>query len=604
MKLNKYISLIILILLFSSVCLLFSDDVIVEAYIDRNEVGVGEVFRYTIEVRGESISTITPDMANFPFDVLNSSKSSSSSMSIVNGKVSSQKTERITYSLQSTETGRKQIPAISVRVGRANYVTNPIMINVLDTPTGFQNQSRQPQSNTSSQGITGNDFFLQASVDKSDVYRNEKIILTYKLYSTTSQVSNISLGSEPSFAGFWKEEIPQTGRPQMQREVFEGKQYYTLLLRRIALFPSREGRLMIPETDIRVDVVIPARSFFDFGTTRSVNLKSKPFVINVRALPEFKSDGYFINAVGSFDIESSLSATEGQEGNSLTYRVTVRGTGNYNQVTMPSFPEIRGLRFLSPEIQDTRDNVQTRFSGSRTFVYPVLLTEAGIAEIPEIKLYFFDLNQKRYRSQTLTSAKINISPGVQQVITAQGAQQSIRVLGRDIEFININPSLSGFRFVFRSFWYIFILILCPLSLILHYLLILETNKLNSDLHYKRNRRANRIIRKYLKDADQCVIERSMSFYDYAYQGLMHFLTDKLNISRGVVEKSVLEHLEQFGFDEKLIESLKDYLNLLNKVKYSNQDLNPEKIKDDALILKDLVAKLLIEFNQKAKWREK
>ena len=589
------LKIIFFLVLLSLLSILIAEDVAVEAYVDRNQVAENEIFRLTIEVQASEIKNFEkPDLSKLPFEILNSSTSTSSSMTIINGKVNSQKSEKITYSLLSKDKGQKQIPTITVTVNGKKYVTNPISITITDKTSNTSNTNNRRQN---SSNINNQDAFIIANVNKTNVFKNEEVIVSYKLYSPTSQISNISLGNEPSFSGFWKEDLYQPSRPQMQREIFNGKQYYTLLLRTIALFPSKDGNLVIPEMEIQIDVIIPSRSFFDFDSRRTLRLVSDPISLKVKPLPKYDNDINFINAVGQFDISSTISETSGEEGNSLTYKIIISGNGNYNQITLPQLPEIHGLRFLSPEISDEKSNSTTSFSGKRTFTYPIMLTEQGTSTIPQLKYSYFDPATKTYKTKTLKSINIEVKPSTQQILTTHNSQQSIRVFGKDIKFINLNPSTSNYKFPYQRLWFWFLIVFYLLSLVAHYLYNLDNKKLRSDLHYSRNRRANHIIRKYLKEAEKCVISKSNDFYDYAYQGLMHYLTDKLNMPRGVQEKEVLNELNNIGFSESIVSQVQSYLNILNMIKYANKEINAEKINNDALVLKQLVQSLLDEFNK-------
>ena len=576
----------------------------IDAYVDRNQVTQGETFRLVIETKGETISNFTiPSLPPMSFTSLGSSRSSASSYSIIGGRMTSEKKESITFSLRADNTGNLSIPPISVQVNGQTILTKPIAVQVLTANT--QQQSQQNQQNLQSQQNqqqirqqgTQTETFLLATVDKKTVYTNEMFIVSFKLY-TQNQIQNISFAGEPAFSGFWKEELYQVNRIQWQREIYNNTQYNTTVLRTIALFPSREGSLIIPEMALDIDIITPARNFWEFSSSRSVRVVSSPINITVISLPPLEATKNFIGAVGKFSINSSISSNEGETGNSLTYRIELNGIGNFNQTKIPKVPDIRGLKFLPPEIQDEKTSTNTQFSGKRTFLFPILLQESGIFEIPEIDITWFDPSSKRYQSQVLKKEVINVRQSNLPLITAPGGQQTVRLLGQDVQFINTNPSLSSYCYYYQNFTYWFIIFIVLGSLIIHYYFVLDSQKLNNDLFYRRNRRANSAIKKYFKDAQKYAKQNSDEFYNSAYIGLSHFLTDKLNLPRGSVEKLIFDELKERKISEPLLKELEESFKKINYVKFSSSKANSATINQDILTITELLNSLMVELNKK------
>ena len=589
-------------IIFLGLKILFAQ-VAVQAYVNTNRIAVGGTFMLTIEAKGENIGNFpTPQLPEMPFALLGTSKSNSTSMRLVNGKMTTEKAEQIVYRLRADTAGDFRIPTIAVTVGNQNFQTRPISINVAQAAN--QNQQNQTQQNQQQQQrqqnqITtdGSETFILADVDKRNVYRNEMIIVHFKLY-TQSQVQNISFAGEPSFSGFWKEDLYQADRVQWAREVYEGRQYNTFVLRSIALFPSREGSLTIPSLDINVDIVVPARSFWEFNSSRSVRVSSRQINIQVNPLPAIEANKNFIGAVGRFDVTSSLSEHEGSVGNSLTYRIELSGTGNFNQTLTPNLPDVQGLRILPPETNDAKTQSRTSFLGKRTFIYPIILQESGNITIPEIEITWFDPANRSYQSKTLKSENIIVNRSEQQVISTASAQQTIRVIGKDIEFIDLSPSPKNYHYLYQNYLFWILFLLLPFSLLAHYYFILEKQKIDSDLLYKRNRRANAVIRKYLREANHFAKQDSIDFYSSAHTGLSHFITDKLNLPRGSLEKDIIDTLKEKNISEELVTDLQKSYEKINFIKFSRSDNSTVNIKEDEILITKLILDLMNELNKK------
>jgi hypothetical protein len=303
----------------------------------------------------------------------------------------------------------------------------------------------------------------------------------------------------------------------------------------------------------------------------------------------------FIGAVGDFSVSSSLSSNYGEVGGSVMYEIVVSGTGNFNLIGTPSLPAVEGVRVLTPEIRDNRIASQTTFRGSRTFSFPVLLTTSGDITFPAHDISWFCPRRSQYISHTLPAKTIDVALGDNPLVFIGGRAQSIR-LGEDIEFIISNPSMSNFRFHHTTLWYWFALVLLVSSVIAHYIYLLHTERMSTDQIYRRNRRADAIIRKYMKEANKYAQQNSLKYYDSAYSGLTHFLTDKLNLPNGSVEKLVFEALKERGVDSELVSSLITVLNKLNYAKFSSASEESLNLQDDIVQINSLIMKLLPALN--------
>jgi len=598
-----------------SLCLLsilYSQNVNVTAYVDNNRVAVNQNFRLIVEIRGTNFGNVaTPSLPPMNFITLGSSRGSSSSISFINGAMTSEKTETITFSMRGESAGSFRIPPVTVVVDRKEYLTAPIDVTVTEatnqqgqqqqTRPGGQNQPQTPQQPRPSSNPDGSEMFMLAIVDKTNVYKNEMIVVHYKLF-TQSQLQNVSLGSEPNFTGFWKEELFQADKIQMQREVYNGMQYNTLLLRSLALFPSREGSLTIPTFELIIDVVIPARSFFDWGSSRQVKVTSRPVNITVNPLPTIAPDRNFIGAVGRFTASSTLSANQVEAGESLTYRITLSGTGNFNQTTSPILPNIPGVRFMNPETDDVKNRSDSSFSGRRTFIYPVIFQESGNVTIPEIPITWFDSSQRRYFTQTLPAQVVNVTPSSRQTVVTPGSQQTIRMIGKDIQFIVTSLSTKGFKFLYQTYWYWLIICLLLLTLAVHNIALLEANRRQTDTSYRRSREASTLIKKYLREATKFAKQGSIEFYDSAYIGISQFLTDKLSLPRGSTTKVILEALREQGIDERVAVDLEKLFEHLNFVKFSSADTSLVDINKDLRVVDNMIGQLTNELGKKKPMR--
>ena len=144
-------------------------------------VAVGDQFRlsYTIttqDVRDFRVASIRG------FDVLmGPSRSTQSSVQIINGKTTSTQSITFTYILMAKTEGEYTIPGATVTADGNQMVSNSVKIKVL--PADKSSQSGQQRGTTGSATISGNDLFITGTINKTTVYEQEAILLTYKIYT-------------------------------------------------------------------------------------------------------------------------------------------------------------------------------------------------------------------------------------------------------------------------------------------------------------------------------------------------------------------------------------------------------------------------------------
>ena len=132
-----------------------------------------------------------PEIRNF--DVLAGPfESHSSSMQIINGRSSSTVSVSYTYTLQAQKTGTYTIPSASIFVSNQKYTSNGVSIKVLPADaTPPKSQGGQSESN-SAQAISNDNIFIKANASKSNVYEQEAVLVTYKLYTLADVVQCVN----------------------------------------------------------------------------------------------------------------------------------------------------------------------------------------------------------------------------------------------------------------------------------------------------------------------------------------------------------------------------------------------------------------------------
>ena len=147
----------------------------------------------------------------------------------------------ITYVLLPQQEGNFTIGAASVRVGKSQYKTKALPIEVVEeTPesSGGQQAVQGGQSADDVQQVSKDDILLRMILSRTTAFKGEPIRATLKLYYRVNLRGDN--GSKfPSFNGFWAQEIEQDAQPQ--RERYNGKVYETQVIKEYLLYPQQSG---------------------------------------------------------------------------------------------------------------------------------------------------------------------------------------------------------------------------------------------------------------------------------------------------------------------------------------------------------------------------
>ncbi|HCT71711.1 MAG TPA: BatD protein, partial [Bacteroidales bacterium] len=347
----------------------------------REVVSVGDQFRLIYSINGQASGFRAPAIKDFSV-LAGPSQSTSTSMQIINNQVSRSVEYSFTYVLQATSEGTFTIPPASVNVDGKSYQSNPVTIRVVKgsapAPAGTQQQA-QPQGGE----ITAKDLFVRASVNKSNPYQGEQVIITYKIY-TRVPVAEYSITRVPSTAGFWSQDlIKDNTKLNQYRETVDGSEYVVAEIKKEALFAQKSGSLTIEPLEMDVVAQIQRKAsrrgfndpFFDSffndsflgNTYQNVKktLRSNQLNINVKPLPSTDRPSEFTGAVGNFSISSSIDREQLKTNEAMTLKFTITGKGNIKLVEKPNLVFPSDFEVYDPRITDNIAASQTGVSGSR-----------------------------------------------------------------------------------------------------------------------------------------------------------------------------------------------------------------------------------------------
>ena len=546
-----------------------------------NAVVVGQQFKLSYKVnRGNAKELHIPSIDGFTI-LMGPSRSSSSSYSNYNGQVTSTVSLTYTYILKAEKEGTFTLPAATTEVEGKQVKSNSVEIKVLpqDKQQAGSQTSAQSGGSGSSAEIGKNDLFMTAILNKTKIFEQEAVLLTYKVYSAVNLTS--LNGKMPTLKEFHIQEIDLPQQKEWQLEHYNGRNYRALTWRQYLLFPQQSGEIEIPSVAFEGIVAQQVRTsmdpfdmFFNGGSQYvevKKTLNTPALKLKVENLPSGKPEG-FSGGVGEFNIKSSLSASEVKANEAVTMRITISGVGNMKLLKTPEVNFPADFEVYDPKVDNNFSVKSNGLSGNKIIEYLVIPRHAGTFTIPSVKFSYFDVKQQQYKiletePYTLTVAKGKGSDS--QVATGYVSKEDLKLLGKDIRFIK-NGDTSYFskeNTLFASTAYM-LCYLIPLILCIAYIVIYRKKMTeNANLTKMRTKKASKVAVKRLKVAKQMMVEKkSNEFYDEILKTLWGYVSDKLSIPVSKLSKDNIEaRLTERGVEESLI---KDFETVLSEAEFA------------------------------------
>ena len=468
----------------------------------------------------------------------------SSNMSIINGKTSQRYS--IKYVLQARKAGKLTIGPASVRVGSNTYVSEPITISVTEQTANTQEErSAEQQIND----FLRNNFYIKAEVSDRNIYTGDDTYITYKLYvNARSEIYDYRVNGAtkvPDYNGFYAQDLDVTDNKGEYVNI-NGQQFLVQTVKKVKLTPQRSGKLTADPLSIdatltlRVKSQRKSNSVFEefFGNSFSSSYERYNYVatapaieINVKELPA-NAPTSFHGAVGSFTMETGISGEAITTDDPLTYRITIKGSGNFELFEAPELTLPPGWETYEPNIQQS--------GGARTFEYLLIPRNPGTYEIPAYEWTYFSPDMWNY--QTLTSPAYTVNVAAGKSYTIQGnTGDAIEQLDTDIRFISRNA--PRFRRTAGETISTHLLLAgagLPLLALALLLLVDYGRRKGADPAAAKNRRAGAVARKRLKKAKELAASDDRRFYDEAIRVIWGYLGDKFQIPAGSLNKANIE----------------------------------------------------------------
>lgn len=359
------------------------------AFVDRTDISLKDVITLTIRVDAimgdnrPSLSALSQDFEQV------GGISTRSNYTNNNGRVQSWTEYNI--ALRPRAIGTYEIPAF--RIGAQS--TAPITINV---------------SEASPDAGDNNELFLRSSVSKTQLYVQEQLLYTIKIYYSIG----FDQGAQLTTPQVGDAVVQQLGTDVNYQEVVNGIGY-SVTERRYVIFPQSSGQLDIPPVYFSASIGRRGginRFFNNRAQVREVNLASEAHNITVKPRPADFPGQTWLPA-------SNLTLTEEWSGDIDNVSVGDAITRNVKLVThglssslLPGieYKDLPGLRFYpdQPVREDAADN--TGIIGTRSEGTAMVASRAGEFILPEVQMPWWNTKTNQLEIATLPARTIKVLP--------------------------------------------------------------------------------------------------------------------------------------------------------------------------------------------------
>ncbi len=547
-------------------------------------VAKGEAVRieFSLNAKPDEGSFTAPSFEGFDV-IAGPAVSQGSSIQIVGGQMTRSSNYTITYVLLPQQEGNFTINAASVRVGKSEYKTKALPIEVVDevpSGSGGKQAAQSGQTADVQQQVGKDDILLRMVLSRTTAFKGEPIRATLKLYYRVNLRGDN--GSKfPSFNGFWAQEIEQDGQPQ--RERYNGKVYETQIIKEYLLYPQQSGELTIEPAELNVVAQVMVQSpnpdpFFGGGhevydVRRS--LRTAPVKVTVRDLPT-GAPASFSGAVGKFAMASNVPSTELAANSAATYTIKISGTGNLSFVQAPKLTLPSSFEQYNVKTTESMKTTAAGTTGYRQFEYPFIARAEGEYEIAPVEFTYFNPDIKQYITLSTARLSINVTPdagggGSAQVVTGL-SKEDVKLLGQDIRFIKLgrgNLHLQGRPFMGSTLY--FVLLAAIVGVFAGaYVALRKRIRDRQNAVLMRGKRANKVAVQRFRTAAKFMKEENRhAFYEEMLRALWGYMSDKFNIPvANLTKENVREELNKRGVSQELSQCFSEIISRCDEAQYS------------------------------------
>ena len=293
--------------------------------------------------------------------------SSSSSVSYINGRMSSQSSTEITYTVVGNQEGTYSVSGFKLRAGGKDLSAPAVTIRIT--------------------GGGGNTQRSSSSIKESH-------------------------GAEYHYQGFVSLDLLGNTQRQMRIERRGGRDWAVVDIMKDLLFPQHAGKLTIPSAEISVRYTLRDASgdpLLNQVVPRSY--ATNPIEITVKPLPEEGKPADFSGAVGSFNVRYETKQNDWRTNEATTLKIILEGQGNLKIAKLPKLSLSNDIELYDPVEHSDQSYNGGKLHSVRTIEYNLIPRKVGVVKIPSLSISYFNPATARYETTATEALSIKVKQG-------------------------------------------------------------------------------------------------------------------------------------------------------------------------------------------------
>jgi hypothetical protein len=332
----------------------------------------------------------------------------------INGQMSA--SVSFSFGVRADKPGQRRIGPVKVRVNGKEYASQPLTCAV--SPAAGGGAGASPAQGAQPEPVGEEVGSMTIEPQSSSFYVGEIVPFTIKACFQAGR--RIHVKTAPRFSGehFLLHQLDN--EPVQQEERLPNGGNCIALTWRGIFSAVKEGAaplaaelnadLMVRDSAMRQNDPFGASllddpffdDFFARYTRREIRLVSPAKSVTALPLPAKNRPADFTGAVGLFSLAVAASPADVKQGDPVTLRMKITGSGNFDRVQAPELSDSAGWKLYPPAAQFAGQAGK----GEKTFEQAAVPVSASLSAVPPLRFSYFDPAAKDY--VTLTSEPIPI----------------------------------------------------------------------------------------------------------------------------------------------------------------------------------------------------
>jgi len=409
-------------------------------------------------------------------------------------------------------------------------------------------------------------YFIEGKIDNTTPYRGEQVTLTYTLYT---RVDVTGFEEElPRFKGLWTEELFSPKQLQLREVRKNGQTYHAATIKKLALFPTRSGKIEIEPMMATIAIRERRRNDFSiFGSpSEKYSLSTDSQVLSVKPLPEIKK-GKSSAVVGQWNLSASINQASVKQDEALTIKIKLKGHGNLKSVDILPYKFPEDVEVFEPKVMVKKNNSQRLIGGEKIIEYVIIPRKSGKLKLLPFELVYFDPHQDKWLTKRTKPFIINVNKNERSGNAPIGlSKEEVHLMGQDIRFMDEsepNWQKQDSNVVNRTT--MILSLLTGLIFIVPGIININRDRILNAADSRRARRALKNAMNILPNG----AGNAEEIYRYIHQAVISFINDKKD--QNVAEYStadIVKSLSDHGISSENVDAIRIILMRGNTVRYA------------------------------------